>query len=103
MSAAPPAAHGEVPGGLGPQLAERLVPVRADAEAVHQRDRLIRVEAAACEHDPGADNADANFDRAVDGEKKDDAARAPDRPKRVDRDDRRGVASERCGVGCEIG
>ena len=54
------------------------------------------------EHDARGDDADADLERAIDGEDEDDAVRASDRPENVDRDDRRGVAGERRGVGGEI-
>ena len=54
------------------------------------------------EHDAGGDDADANLERAIDGEDEDDAVRASDRSENVDRDNRRRVAGERCGVSREI-
>ena len=54
------------------------------------------------EHDPRADDADANLDRAIDGEDEGEAARASDRPEGVDRDNRRRVTGERRGIGGEI-
>ena len=54
------------------------------------------------EHDSRGDDADADLERAVDGEDEDDAVRASNRPENVDRNDRRCVTSERCGISGEI-
>ena len=54
------------------------------------------------EHDSRGDDADADLERAVDGEDEHDAVRASNRPENVDRDDRRRVAGERSGVSREI-
>ena len=55
------------------------------------------------EHDARGDNADANLQRSIDGEDEDDSVRASDRPKHVDRNNRRGIAGERRGIGRKIG
>ncbi len=89
-----------------------LAVAKAIGKPIHDRARQGRAfrrelsprvaEIGQGEHDSRGDDADANLERAVDGEDEDDAVRASDRPENVDRNDRRGVAGERRGVSGEI-